>query len=161
MQVTAEMVRHAMRHWTTGVAVVTARLDDQIHGMTVNSFTSISLEPPLVTVTLAAGTRTQSLVEQTGVFGVTILSEGQADISDRFAGRMPAGEDRFAGLETFELDSGVPLLRAGLVSLDCRVVHRYPTETATLYIAQVTAIQHTNEGSPLVYHNRLYHKLGG
>jgi len=92
MQVTAEMVRHAMRHWTTGVAVVTARLDDQIHGMTVNSFTSISLEPPLVSATLAAGTRTQSLVEQTGVFGVTILSEGQADISDRFAGRMPAGE---------------------------------------------------------------------
>ncbi|OGN82260.1 MAG: hypothetical protein A2X24_11775 [Chloroflexi bacterium GWB2_54_36] len=74
---------------------------------------------------------------------------------------MPAGEDRFAGLETFELVSGVPLLRAGLVSLDCRVVHRYPIETATLYVAQVTAIQHTNEGSPLVYHNRLYHKLGG
>ncbi|MHB0987947.1 MAG: flavin reductase family protein [Bellilinea sp.] len=161
MQVTAEMVRHAMRRWTTGVAVVTARLDEQIHGMTVNSFTSISLEPPLVAVTLAAGTRTQSLVEQTGVFGIIILSERQADISDRFAGRTPAGEDRFAGLETFELNSGVPLLRAGLVSLDCRVVHRYPTETATLYVARVTAIQHTSEESPLVYHNRLYHKLGG
>src|SRR3990170_2773431 len=99
MQVTAEMIRHAMRRWTTGVAV---------------------------------GTRTQMLVEQSGVFGVTILSEAQADLSDRFAGRTPGEEDRFTGLETFELVTGVPLLTSGLVSLDCRVVQNFPTETAIL-----------------------------
>ena len=161
MQVTAEMLRHAMRHWTTGVAVVTSRFEDHRNGMTVNSFTSISLEPPLVTVTLAVGTRTLRLVEQSGVFGVTILSEGQADLSDHFAGRTPSEEDRFAGLETFELVSGVPLLTSGLVSLDCRVIQSVPTETAVLFIGQVVAIQHTAEGGPLVYHNRLYHRLGG
>ncbi|HEY4694068.1 MAG TPA: flavin reductase family protein [Bellilinea sp.] len=161
MQVTAEMIRHAMRRWTTGVAVVTSRFDDRRNGMTVNSFTSVALEPPLVTVTLAVGTRTQMLVEQSGVFGVTILSEAQADLSDRFAGRTPGEEDRFTGLETFELVTGVPLLTSGLVSLDCRVVQNFPTETAILYIGQVVAIQHTAEGGPLVYHNRLYHRLGG
>lgn len=160
MQVSAEMLRHAMRHWTTGVTVVTSCYETLRQGMTVNSFTSISLEPPLVTVTLAAGTRTQNMVEQSGVFGVTILSEGQADLSDRFAGRTPGDEDRFDGLETFELVSGVPLLQDGLVSLDCRVVHRYPTVDSILYIAEVVAIRHTSEGRPLVYHNRLYHKLG-
>lgn len=160
MQVTAEMVRHAMRHWTTGVAVVTSRFETQQQGMTVNSFTSVSLDPPLVSVTLAVGTRTQNLVEQSGVFGVTILSEGQADLADRFAGRMPADENRFGGLKTFELVSGVALLQDGLVSLDCRVVHRYPAGHSVLYVAEVVAIQHTSEGEPLVYHNRLYHKLG-
>ncbi|MHB1119039.1 MAG: flavin reductase family protein [Bellilinea sp.] len=160
MQVSAEMLRHAMRHWTTGVTVVTSCFETQRQGMTVNSFTSISLEPPLVTVTLAAGTRTQNMVERSGVFGVTMLSEGQADLSDRFAGRTPGEEDRFDGLETFELVSGVPLLQDGLVSLDCRVVHRYPTVSSILYIAEVVAIRHTSEGRPLVYHNRLYHKLG-
>ncbi len=161
MQVTAEMLRHAMRRWTTGVAVATSRFADNRNGMTINSFASISLEPPLVAVTLTVGTRTQSLVEKSGVFGVTILSEAQADLSDRFAGRTPADEDRFAGLETFELVSGVPLLTAGLVSLDCKVEHSFPTETAVLYIGRVVAIQHTAEGGPLVYHNRLYHRLGG
>lgn len=160
MQVTAEMLRHAMRQWTTGVSVVTSRFESQQHGMTVNSFTSVSLEPALVAVTLAVGTRTQNLVEKSGVFGVTILSEGQAELSDHFAGRTPGDVDRFAELETFELASGVPLLREGLVSLDCKVVHVYPTENSVLYVGEVLAIKHTAEGRPLVYHNRLYHRLG-
>lgn len=160
MQVTAEILRHVMRRWTTGVAVVTSRFEGEQHGMTVNSFTSVSLDPPLVCVTLAVETRTRNLVERSGVFGVTILGEGQADLSDRFAGRLPEVEDRFAGLETFELESGVPLLRDGLVSLDCRVVHRYATQNSVLYVGEVTAVQHTSEDWPLVYHNRLYHRLG-
>lgn len=160
MQVTAEMLRHAMRHWTTGVSVVTSRFENQTHGMTVNSLSSVSLDPPLVSVALATNTRTQNMVEQTGVFGVTILGEGQAEISDRFAGRIPGGEGKFAGLKTFELVSGVPLLQDGLVSLDCRVVHRYAAVNSVLYVAEVVAVQHTAEGGPLVYHNRLYHKLG-
>lgn len=160
MQISAEILRHVMRRWTTGVAVVTSRFENQQHGMTVNSFTSVSLDPALVSVTLAVNTRTQNLVERSGVFGVTILGEGQADLSDRFAGRMPADEDRFAGVETFELVSGVPLLQGGLVSLDCRVVHRYQADHSVLYVAEVIAVRHTSEAGPLVYHNRLYHKLG-
>jgi flavin reductase (DIM6/NTAB) family NADH-FMN oxidoreductase RutF len=161
MNVTGEMLRHVMRHWTSGVVVVTSRFEDQRFGMTVNSFTSMSLEPPLVVVTLANSTHTRSLVEQSGVFGVTILHEGQAEISDRFAGRTPAANDRFAGLETFELVSGSPLLSSGLASLDCQVIHRYSSESSTLYVGLVNAVKHTREGSPLVYHNRLYHQLGG
>lgn len=160
MEVTPEMLRHAMRHWTSGVTVVTSRYGDQQHGMTVNSFTSLSLDPPVVTVSLAVGTRTQNLVEQSRVFGVTILREGQAEISDRFAGRFTADDDRFDGLKTFVLASGVPLLQDGLVSLDCRVKSTYQSGNSMLYIGEVTAIQQTGEGAPLVYHNRLYHKLG-
>jgi len=144
MQVTAEMLRHVMRRWTTGVAVVTSRFENEQHGMTVNSFTSVSLDPPLVSVTLAVETRTRNLVERSGVFGVTILKEGQADLSDRFAGRLPEDVDRFDGLETFELESGVPLLRdvsqPGLPGGS-----PLPMQNSVLYVGEVTAVQHISE----------------
>ncbi|TLN16183.1 flavin reductase family protein, partial [bacterium] len=87
MQVLSEALRQAMRHWTTGVSVVTSRYGDAQHGMTVNSLASLSLDPPMLTVTLANATRTFELVKRSGVFGVTILGADQGPISDRFAGR--------------------------------------------------------------------------
>lgn len=158
-QQTSENLRQAMRQWTTGVTVVTSRYGEKKHGMTVNSFTSLSLDPPLVSVTLAVGTRTQRLVEQSGVFGVTILNEDQVEISDRFAGRIPEGNDRFDGLETFELVSGALLIRGGLAYLDCKVVHSYAMPASKLYIGEVQAVQIVPDGFPLIYHNRLYHRL--
>ncbi len=61
-----EMLRRVMRHWVTGVAVVTSAMGEARHGMTVNSFVSISLDPPLVTVTMNNDTRTFALVQQYG-----------------------------------------------------------------------------------------------
>ncbi len=148
-----------MRQWTTGVTVVTSRSGDRAHGMTVNSFTSLSLDPPLVSVTLALDTRTQRLVEQSGIFGVTILKDDQVEISDRFAGRIPEGDNRFAGVETFALVSGAPLIQGGLAYLDCRVIHSYAMRSSILYIGEVMAVRTAGEGQPLVYHNRLYHRL--
>ncbi|MFZ6019289.1 MAG: flavin reductase family protein [Chloroflexota bacterium] len=157
--ITGEDLRSAMRNWVSGVSVLTSRAGEVQHGMTVNSFTSVSLNPPLVCVTLANTTRTRNLVEQSGVFGVTILAEDQAEIADRFAGRIPEDEDRMAGMPIFTLTSGVPLLSSGLVCLDCRVVQRFEMKDSTLYIAQVEAIYQNREGQPLVYHNRVYHRL--
>ena len=158
-KVTPQVLRHALRQWTTGVAVATSYFRGVRHGMTVNSFISISLDPPLITVTLAHEPRTRNLVEQSGVFGITILAEDQAEIADRFAGRIPEEGDRFENLELFTLKSEVPLLMDGLVSLDCKVVHAYPMKESTLYVGEVVAVQHTREGAPLVYHNRVYHRL--
>jgi len=152
-------LRKAMRHWTTGVAIVTSQWDGQSHGMTVNSLTSISLDPPRVVVTLANTTRTCRLVQQSGVFGVTILSEDQADISDRFAGRVPDGDNRFHDLRTFSLQSGAPLLNGGLAVLDCRVVHTYPMPNSTLFVGEVLEAHDSPDGRPLVYLNRTYHKV--
>lgn len=158
-QIPAEYLRHAMRQWTTGVTVVTSRFGDHSHGMTVNSFTALSLDPPLVSVTLALDTRTQLLVDESGLFGVTILTEDQIEISDRFAGRIPDGGERFAGIDIFQIDSGVPHIQGGLAYLECKVVHSYTMKFSKLYIGEVTSVQPGKEGKPLVYHNRLYRKL--
>lgn len=156
-----ELLRRAMRRWVTGVSIVTAREGDRRHGMTVNSFTSVSLEPPLVTVTLANDTRTHALVHATGCFGVTILAADQGHLSDIFAGKIPDGGDRFAGVEVFEIECGIPLVAGGLAALVCRVESEHPLPHSTLFIARVIAAWRREDGEPLVYLNRGYHRLAG
>lgn len=156
-----ELLRQSMRHWVAGVTVVSSQYGDLRHGMTVNSFTSVSLDPPLVTVTLANDTRTHGLVEQAGWFGVSILSELQQELSDRFAGRVPEGGDRFAGVEVVERAGRVPLISGALAALECRVVHRYPMASSTLFIGQVDDVWQGPEEQPLVYWDRKYHRMRG
>lgn len=163
MVVEPEELRLAMRRWATGVTVVTTQMDGVRHGMTVNSFTSISLTPPLVMVSLEQSTRTQKYIKQTGFFGVTILSSEQQEISDRFAGRISEHQDRFTGLETRTLITGAPFVLGGLAFIDCRVVATFDAGTHTLFIAQVEAV-HLNpfkeqEDGPLLYYNRSYREL--
>jgi flavin reductase (DIM6/NTAB) family NADH-FMN oxidoreductase RutF len=146
-----------MRRYPSGVAVATSRHDHQFHGMTVNSFTSVSIDPPCVTVTMSTGSRTHALVEDSGYFGISILSRQQVAIADRFAGKDPANEDdRFRGVKLFSLVSGVPLLLESLAQLDCKVVHRYPMERSTLYVGEVLASHLGEADMPLMYLNREY-----
>src|SRR5512135_3567083 len=89
MTLDAEQLRTAMRTWTSGVAIVTAEFEGQVHGMTVSSFTSISLDPPLVVISLQKTSRTREMVASAGAFGVTILAADQLGLSERFANRPP------------------------------------------------------------------------
>jgi flavin reductase (DIM6/NTAB) family NADH-FMN oxidoreductase RutF len=156
-----EMLRQTMRRWVTGVSIVTSQYDGKRHGMTVNSFTSISLDPPLVTVTLADNTRTHALVRTAGIFGVTILAAEQEHLSDVFAGKVADGGERFAGVEVFTLDGRIPLLSGGLAALVCRLVAEHPSGHSTLFIGEVTAAWQRDDGTPLIYMNRKYHRLAG
>jgi flavin reductase (DIM6/NTAB) family NADH-FMN oxidoreductase RutF len=160
MTLNSEDLRAAMRAWSAGVTVVAASHEGSRHGMTVNSFTSISLNPALITVSLQTSTRTNELVTLSHAFGLTMLSTEQTQISDLFAGRMPEVEDRFASLKVETLVTGSPLIVGGLAWLDCRVVHTYDAGMNTLFIAEVVAARGNGEGTPLVYHNREYWKLG-
>ncbi|PKO17890.1 MAG: flavin reductase [Chloroflexi bacterium HGW-Chloroflexi-10] len=160
MAVNAEKLKEFMRFWTTGVAVVCSRMHDDIHGMTVNSFTSVSIDPPLISVTLAKSTRTLQLVQQSGIFSISILAEDQVEISDRFAGRIPEEDDRFAGLEYKLWEYALPVIQGALAWMSCRVVHTYETDQSILILGQVEGVS-TLGGQPLLYHERRYWKLGG
>ena len=151
-----EKLRAAMRTWSAGVTVVTAVYKGNQHGATVNSFTSISLQPAMVTITLQKSARTFELISKSSAFGVTILSEEQSKISDLFAGKMAEVEDRFAGLKTQTLITGSPLIVGGLAWLDCRVVKTFDAGNSTLFIAEVLAAQSGSDEQPLIYHNRKY-----
>ncbi len=155
-----EMLRQVMRHWATGVAVVTSAHEEMKHGMTVNSFVSVSLDPPLVTVTMNNDTRTLNLVQQSGVFAITILSRFQQQTAERFAGRGQDADDRMSGLEIFTLTTGAPLLLGGAAFLDCRVVQQVKLQHSTLLIGEVLAAHPAQEAvPPLVYINRSFTSL--
>jgi flavin reductase (DIM6/NTAB) family NADH-FMN oxidoreductase RutF len=145
-----------MRFWATGVTVVTAAHQGIRHGMTVSSFTSISVDPPQVLVSLAQVSRTHNLVARSQAFGVTILASSQQEIAERFAGRLADDADRFSGLETFPLVTGIPFLSGGLTHLDCRVVTTLDSGASTVFIGEVIAAQSVAEGLPLLYFNRNY-----
>ena len=159
MTLDPEKLRQAMRAWSTGVAIVTAIHEGRHYGMTVNSFTSISLEPPLILVTLKKLTHTHDLVVKSGMFSVTILTSAQKELSDRFAGKMPGILDRFAGVQTETISLDAPVFKDGMAYLDCRVVNSMPVGENTLFIAEVLDARGEGEGVPLVYHNREYWKL--
>jgi len=155
-----EELRLAMRQWTTGVTIVSVQYKGRRHGMTVSSFTSVSLTPPLVLVSLEQVTNTHKLVEAAGIFGVSVLNQSQSEISDRFAGRVAGISDRFDGLETFTLVTGAPLLATGALAwFDCRVVATYEAGNHTVFIGEVLAVQSSNNDLPLVYYDRDYRRL--
>jgi flavin reductase (DIM6/NTAB) family NADH-FMN oxidoreductase RutF len=146
-----------MRQWATGVTIVSVEHRGIRHGMTVNSFTSLSLHPPLVLISLERGTRTHEILLESGTFGVTILSSRQQDISDRFAGRHTEEQDRFQGLKTFTLVSGVPFLAGGIAFW--LVIHSHEAATHTLFIGDVLSVDVHPEDPPLIYYNRDYRGL--
>jgi flavin reductase len=159
MTIESDSLRQAMRYWATGVTVVTAAHEDVQHGMTVSSFTSVSLTPPQVLISLAQNARTHDLIMRSRNFGISILDATMQDLSDRFAGRVPDEMDRLVGVETFRLASGAPLLRQGLAQLDCHVVTTLGSGTHTIFIAEVLAAQSGEGGDPLLYFNRSYQKI--
>ena len=159
MTLDPENLRDAMRVWSAGVTVVTAIHEDQKHGMTVNSFTSISLDPATITISLQSGSRTHELITRSRTFALTMLTKDQSKISDVFAGRFPDIKDRFAGLKTETLVTGSPLIVGGLAWLDCLVVKTFEAGTNTLFIAEVLAARAARDGQPLIYHNRAYWQL--
>jgi flavin reductase (DIM6/NTAB) family NADH-FMN oxidoreductase RutF len=168
MTLDAEQFRAAMRAWTSGVTVVTAAYEGKQHGMTVSSFTSISVDPPLIVISLQSSSHTHALVTKAGAFAVTILASDQMALSERFAGRIAEEQtgDRFENLETETLTSGAPFIKGGLAYLDCKVTQSMPVGTNTLFIAEVVAARARDmyvidHERVLVYHDRQYRKLQG
>ncbi|WP_165958823.1 flavin reductase [Actinomadura sp. KC345] len=156
MGVDAQTFRTVLGQWPTGVAVVTTTADGW-HGMTASSFSSVSLDPPMVLVCLARGIHTHALVERSGAFAVSILGEDQAAIGHGFAGHAPG--DRFAGQDWTAAPTGAPVLDAALAWLDCRVAHAYPGGDHTIFVGEVTAARVPRRTAPLLFHSRAWGQL--
>lgn len=159
MQNEKDDLRIVMRQWATGVTIVAARYENILHGMTVNSFTSISLQPKIISISLMKDSRTHDLILKAKSFGISILSADQQEISEIFAGKISDSDDRFLGLETWTLTTGAPLLSGCLAYLDCKFVAAHDFGTNSLIIGEVVAVKTGNSIVPLLYFNRRYHKL--
>lgn len=155
----SEEFREALRHFPTGVTVVTVCAGDQVHGLTVSAFCSVSPDPPLVAAVIDQRHTAWPLLEQEGaVFAVNILGADQVETSNRFA--WLKDEDRFAEGSWAPAVTGAPVLAEALAWLDCRVWSRHPAGTHTIYVGEVLASSVPRpDQPPLVYWNRGYRKL--
>jgi flavin reductase (DIM6/NTAB) family NADH-FMN oxidoreductase RutF len=145
----------ALSHFASGVTVVTTEHDGRQYGMTVASFASLSLHPPLVLVCIERSVKTHDAIAASGKYGVSILSNAQADISSKFASR---SDDKFNGVELIEGDLDVPLIKGALTAIECRLWDQLPGGDHTIFIGEVMKI-HTQEGNPLLYFRSGYREM--
>lgn len=159
MTLDSNALRTTMRHWVTGVTIVTTMAGEERAGMTVSSFTSVSLDPPTVLVCLNKETYAHTLVMKSSVYAISLLGIGQEALSNRFAGLDPAVTDRFEGLDCPTADTGSPLIPSAIGWLDCRVKAAHDAFTHTIFVAEVVHARLNEERPPLVYFNRKYQLL--
>ena len=157
--VTALELRRACGQFTTGVTIVTVRDGDGFRGMTANSFTSVSLDPPLILVSVDRRNRTHQLMTEGSPFVVNVLSQGQQHWSDRFAGRHGDVQHQFDDIPSTLSATGVPIIADSLAALACRVVAIHPAGDHSLFIGQVEEIDHAPGPAPLLFYGGRYRSL--
>jgi flavin reductase (DIM6/NTAB) family NADH-FMN oxidoreductase RutF len=141
-------MRQTMGRFATGVAVITTEHDGVPHGMTVNSLTSVSLEPPLLLICCNHGARSAEAVQAAGRFVVNVLSARQQGIALRFAQR---GEDHFAGLGLEYYGHRVPVVPHALAHLECEVDRVFEAGDHTVVLGAVTRVC-SRDGEPLGFY---------
>ena len=153
--------RRAMGSFPTGVTVVTvASSDGSMHGVTVNSFSSVSLDPMLVLVCLNEASRAVGLIERAGAFSVNVLSAGQQDISSWFANQhRPADSAMFDGVPLEPGVTGCPVLAGAAASFDCRLRQSYRVGDHLIVLGEVVALVHRPQLEPLIFHAGTYKSL--
>jgi flavin reductase (DIM6/NTAB) family NADH-FMN oxidoreductase RutF len=149
----------AMSHFASGVTVVTTEHDGTPYGMTVASFASLSLNPPLVLVCIEKTVKTHDALAAAARFGVSILAQTQSDLSGRFASKKI--EDKFAGVAVTRGEQlGVPLLDGAICALECRVHSTLPGGDHTIFVGEVVSVRvAATDEAPLVYFRSGYRQL--
>ena len=124
--------------------------------MTANAFMSVSLDPPLVLISVDRRTKMCGLLHEGSCYGVSVLADTQSALSDRFAGR-PGSED--APEPRFEIVAGTPLVEGALARFVARVQRSYWGGDHSLFLGRVEYAR-TGEGAPLLFHGGRYERLG-
>jgi flavin reductase (DIM6/NTAB) family NADH-FMN oxidoreductase RutF len=150
------LYRRTCARFATGITVVTV-VDEggHPHGMTVNSFSSVSLDPPLVLVSIDLRNAILGHFLSSPYFAINILGEHQEHLSRRFSS---VSENRFHGIDWRAGEFGVPLLDGVLAQLECSVARTFEAGDHTVLIGEVRTACYT-EGKPLLYFNSAYANL--
>jgi flavin reductase (DIM6/NTAB) family NADH-FMN oxidoreductase RutF len=160
MTISQDEFRKTLGRFATGVTVITVAIDDgQVHGMTANAFTSVSLVPPLILVCIDHRARTLPLLHARERFGINVLRENQQALSQYYAQSEQDHESAYRlGVRYWHTDRGTPMLEECLAYLDCRVVSAYEAGDHTIFIGEVEQTER-RQGRPLLFYAGKYQKL--
>lgn len=162
---TSQEFRKTMGHFAAGVTVVTTLAKDgTYHGITVSSFTSVSLNPPLVLICIDKTAAAHHIIPDAGFFCVNFLHENQLHLSNRFAGRDP--QRSFDDIPTYTGATGAPIFAEALGFVDCRLVNTYDGGDHSIFLGEVIQLgaadpilQDGEEVSPVLYYKSAYRFL--
>jgi flavin reductase (DIM6/NTAB) family NADH-FMN oxidoreductase RutF len=149
----SRLFRQTLGRFATGVTVITTMAEDRVHGMTLNAFCSVSLEPPLVLISVGKHTHMHRFLAQSRHYAVSILSKDQEELARHFAGRPQEGLQI-----PFVWHKGYPLIKGAIAYVTCQVVDIHPAGDHTLYIGQVEHLSSAEEQAPLLYYGHKYHQ---
>jgi flavin reductase (DIM6/NTAB) family NADH-FMN oxidoreductase RutF len=153
-----EAFRRVLGHLPTGVVVVTACQGDSLFGLAIGSFTSVSLDPPLIGFFPAKTSRSWPGIRDAGRFCVNVLGEDQQDLCGRFAAK---GGDRFADVRWRRAPSGSPILDGVHAWIDCELDRVAPYGDHWFVTGRVTALGVERRYGPLVFYRGGYTRLAG
>jgi flavin reductase (DIM6/NTAB) family NADH-FMN oxidoreductase RutF len=145
--------RNALGRFATGITIVTALHQGEVRGITVNAFMSVSLEPPMVLVSVDRKAKAHAVLAASDRYGISVLGEEQAHFSNHFAGR----EAHVANIPYTYLD-GFPLIEGAVTHLLCRLADTHDVGDHTLFIGRVERLT-WREGRPLLFYTGAYGQL--
>lgn len=149
MDSVAADLRGVMRSFPAGVAVATVDLGGERLGLTLGSLVSLSLDPPLVGISISRYAALHELLRRAGAFGLSLLAEGQESLAQHFARGVPPIA-LWAGIATRAGGDGPPLLDGALGWIECRISAEYPAGDHTFFVGDVTRAESGRAGTPLV-----------
>ena len=154
MSVNSDQFRDVMGRFATGVTVVTTANDGRLDGFTASSFSSLSLDPPLVLVCLGTDSACHEVFTEGGCFAINILSVEQADLSVRFSSVVG---DRFQGIEHSRWVTGAPILDGAIAAIDCRLHAVHEGGDHSILVGRVERLGAIREeAEPLIYYRGAY-----
>ncbi|MEM1125409.1 MAG: flavin reductase family protein [Bacteroidota bacterium] len=160
VQTKGEALREVMRQVPSPVTVVTMRTPEGLRGVTIGSFTSVSLEPPLISFNVQRASQAHLALQTAEAFAVHVLSEAQVDLSNHFARPDRTGEEQFASIE-YRVDThGLPILPGAVAVLRCRPYAFYEAGDHDLVLGEVLEATLEAPAAALLYHNRAYRTVG-
>ena len=158
MSIDSNDFKNAMSQWASGVTIVTTNDGDTPIGMTASSFTSLSMEPPLILVCINKKLHAHKIIQQNGKFAVNLLSVDQVEWGKRFA--TSAIKNRFADIQTTTATTGCPILPNCLAWVDCEVWNIYEGGSHSIFVGKIVDLKVNSINAPLLYYNRKWRKCG-
>jgi flavin reductase (DIM6/NTAB) family NADH-FMN oxidoreductase RutF len=150
MPVDSDTFKRAAGSWVSGLTIVTSAKGDRRHGMTASAFSAVSVEPPHVLVCCDRGSKTHALIGESEAFTMSILAQGQTDLSELFADKQRS-ELRFHGIDCATGVTGCPRIPGALAHIDCTVAQVHEAGTHAIYIGRVEAAD-IHDREPLVFY---------
>ena len=161
MELRPDEFRAVMGHFATGISVVTTYDGEKPAGITVNAFSSVSLDPALVMIALDRRRFITPMVRVAGRYGVSILGADQQALSDCFAhAPVSPGREDFCGAQWHAGPTGLPLIDGAIATLECTTVETFTAGDHDLFIGRVDSLeQHREDVEPLLYFRRRYLRI--